>query len=69
MASSSSSPHFKALVDVKLNGSTYREWFTTIHIILLGMGMLSHVDGTSPQPSTLDASWILTDHCTIAFIC
>lgn len=69
MASSSFSQHFLALVDVKLNGSNYREWFTIVRIILHGIGLVGHVNGTSPQPSTPDASCTLADHYTMAHIC
>ncbi|XP_039146892.1 uncharacterized protein LOC120284166 [Dioscorea cayenensis subsp. rotundata] len=69
MASTSSAPHFLAPVDIKLNGFNYREWFTTVRIVLLGMDLLAHVDGTSPQPSTPDTSWTLADRRTMTIIC
>lgn len=47
MASSSSSLNFLAPMDVKLNGSNYKEWFTIVHIILIGLELLGQVDGTS----------------------
>lgn len=68
MASSSSFPHFLAPVNIKLNDFNYREWFTTVCIILLGMDLFSHIDGTSPQPSTPNASLTLANHCTMTLI-
>ncbi|KAH7655629.1 Retrotransposon Copia-like N-terminal protein [Dioscorea alata] len=69
MTSSASTPQFLAPVDIKLNSSNYRKWFTTARIVLLGMDLLGYVDGTSPQPSTPDASWTLADRCTMTIIC
>ena len=37
-------------VDVKLNGSNYKEWLTTIRVILLGLEMFGHIDSTSISP-------------------
>lgn len=51
---STSSLNFPTPVDVKLNGSNYKEWYTTMHIILLGLELLSHVDGTSFLPKETD---------------
>lgn len=69
MASSSSSLNFLAPMDVKLNGSNYKEWFTIVHIILIGLELLGQVDGTSSQPSEHVASWTLAGHCTMTRIC
>ncbi|KAH7679310.1 Zinc finger CCHC-type protein, partial [Dioscorea alata] len=44
-------------------------WFTTVRIVLLGMDLLGHVDGSSPQSSTPDASWTLADRRTMTLTC
>lgn len=69
MATSSYSPHFLTSMDVKLKGSNYKEWFTTVSIILLGVELLGHVDGTSSHLSEPEASWTLADRRAMTLIC
>lgn len=71
---STSSPNFLAPVDVKLNGSNYKECYTTAYFILLGLELLGHVDITSSPPTETDtssasASWFTADHCVMSLIC
>lgn len=68
------SPNFLSLVDVKLNGSNYEEWYSIVCITLLGLEPLGHVDGTSFPPKETDTLSAITslftvDHRTISFIC
>ena len=54
--STNSSPSFLTSLDVKLDGTNYKMWLTTIHVILLGMELLRHVDDTSTPPSESTSS-------------
>ena len=47
---SSYTPNFLTHVDVKLNGANYKEWLTTVRVILLGLKLFGHVDGTCLPP-------------------
>ena len=49
-------PNFLNLVDVKLNGANYEKWLTTVCMILLGLELYVHVDGTYPPPLEFSTS-------------
>ena len=46
---SHSSHGFHMAVDVKLNGDNYKVWAGSVRMILFGLDLLSHIDGTSPE--------------------
>ena len=46
----SHSPHgFHTVVDVKLNGDNYKIWAGSVRLILFGLDLLSHIDGSPPE--------------------
>ena len=49
---SHSSYDFHTAVDVKLNGDNYKVWAGSVCMILSGLDLLSHIDGTSPNFDT-----------------
>ena len=46
---SHSSHGFHTAVDVKLNGDNYKIWAGSVRMILFGLDLLSHIDGTPPE--------------------
>ena len=43
-------PHgFHTAVDVKLNGDNYKIWDGSVRLILFGLDLLSHIDGSPPE--------------------
>ena len=42
---------FLTPVDVKLNQTNYKEWHTTVRVILYGLDLFGHVDGTTLPPA------------------
>ena len=46
----SHSPHsFHTVVDVKLNGDNYKIWAGSVRLILFGLDLLFHIDGSPPE--------------------
>ena len=44
------SPHgFHTAVDVKLNRDNYKIWAGSVRLILFGLDLLSHIDGSPPE--------------------
>ena len=53
----SHSPHgFHTIVDVKLNGDNYKIWAGSVRLILFGLDLLSHIDGSPPEAASSKAS-------------
>ena len=40
---------FHIAVDVKLNGDNYKIWVGSVRLILFGLNLLSHIDGSPPE--------------------
>lgn len=45
---SHSSHEFPTIIDVKLNGDNYMIWAGSVHMIIRGLRLLSHIDSTPP---------------------
>ena len=43
---------FHTAVDVKLNGDNYQIWAGSVRLILFGLDLLSHIDGSIPEPAS-----------------
>ena len=79
----SHSPHgFHTAIDVKLNGDNYKLWAGSVRMILFGLDLLSHIDGSPPESASIETSgdstsstrdsgrtrWHLDDRHACAFI-
>ena len=53
---SHSSHGFHTAVDVKLNGDNYKIWAGSVRLILFGLDLLSHIDGSPPETASSEAS-------------
>ena len=53
---SHSSHGFHTVVDVKLNGDNYKIWAGSVRLILFGLDLLSHIDGSPPAAASSEAS-------------
>ena len=53
----SHSPHgFHTAIDVKPNGDNYKIWAGSVRVILFGLNLLSHIDGSPPETASSEAS-------------
>ena len=54
--SHSSSHGFHTVVDVKLKGDKYKIWAGSVRLILFGLDLLSHIDGSPPKTASSETS-------------
>ena len=53
---SHSSHGFHTAVDVKLNEDNYKIWADSVRLILFGLDLLSHIDGSPLETASSEAS-------------
>jgi hypothetical protein len=60
-------------MDVKLNGSNYRDWAFSLKMLLKSVGLYPHLTDNPPASTATNdkevKAWRLADDCVMAAIC